>query len=120
MMPIYQGIESVLMPKFEMAEFLRCIDAYQVTHAWVVPPICFGLLGYPRESIYYVEIEAGLSSEGSAKELQIDLTQNDHLMCGPSPCWSPTDTPEKVQHRWSDRTHLSGYARHHFTRRSGM
>ncbi|KAF9650293.1 AMP binding protein [Thelephora ganbajun] len=47
MMPIYQGIESVLMPKFEMAEFLRCIDAYQVTHAWVVPPICMGLLGYP-------------------------------------------------------------------------
>jgi len=52
MMPIYQGIESVLMPKFEMAEFLRCIDAYQVTHAWVVPPICFGLLGHPRESVY--------------------------------------------------------------------
>ena len=49
MMPIYQGIESVLMPKFEMTEFLRCIDAYQVTHAWVVPPICLGLLGHPRK-----------------------------------------------------------------------
>ena len=40
------------MPKFEMSEFLRCIDAYQVTHAWAVPPICLGLLGHPRESIY--------------------------------------------------------------------
>ena len=51
MTPIYQGIESVLMPKFEMTEFLRCIDAYQVTHAWVVPPICLGLLGHPREYV---------------------------------------------------------------------
>ena len=52
MMPIYQGIESVLMPRFEMTEFLKCIDVYQVTHAWVVPPICLGLLGHPRESIH--------------------------------------------------------------------
>lgn len=52
MTPIYQGIVSVLMPRFEMTEFLRCIDAYQVTHAWVVPPICLALLGHPRKFIY--------------------------------------------------------------------
>lgn len=39
------------MPRFEITEFLRCIDAYQVTHAWVVPPICLALLGHQRESI---------------------------------------------------------------------
>ena len=52
MTPIYQGVKSVLMPKFEMTEFLRCIDEYQITHAWVVPPILLGLLGHPREFVY--------------------------------------------------------------------
>lgn len=71
-------------------------------------------------SIHLCGIEAGLSFEGSAKELQADLAQNDHLMCGPSPCRSPTDAPEKVQHRRSGGTRHSGYVRHHLTRRPGV
>jgi len=52
MSPIHRGMESVPMSKFGLSGFLRCIDGYKATHAWVVPPICLGLLGHPRECIY--------------------------------------------------------------------
>ncbi|KAF9785766.1 AMP binding protein [Thelephora terrestris] len=52
MSPVYQGVPSVIMPRFEITEFLRCIDAYQVARAWAVPPICLALLGHPQLKNY--------------------------------------------------------------------
>ena len=115
MMPIYQGAKSVLMPKFEMSEFLRCIDEYQITHARVVPPILLGFLSYPREYMYSsYGIGAELSFEDSIEELQVDFAQSRRLKRSSSLCRSPTDTPQKVQHRWSGRALYPGYALHYY------
>ena len=54
-------------------------------------------------------IGAGLSFEGSVKELQVNIAQNPHLVCGSSLCRSPTDAPQKVQHRRSDCILYPGY-----------
>ena len=46
--PLSEGILSVIMGKFDILEFFRHIQTYRVDHAWVVPPIALGLLGHPR------------------------------------------------------------------------
>lgn len=71
-------------------------------------------------SMHLCAVEAGLNFEGSFKELQADFAQNTHLMCGPSLCRSPTDAPQKVQHRRSDSARHSGYARHHVTHKPSI
>jgi hypothetical protein len=71
-------------------------------------------------SIRLCGIEAGLSFGGSVKELQVDFAQNSHLMRGSSPCRSPADAPQKVQHRRSDSMYHSGYVLHYATRKTSI
>jgi hypothetical protein len=70
--------------------------------------------------MYLYGIRAGLSFEGSVKELQVDFTQNPHLMRGPSLYRGPTDAPQKVQHWWSNRTLHPGYALQHIACNPGI
>lgn len=46
--PLFEGIPSVIMGKFDILELFRCIQTYRVDLVWVVPPIALGLLGHPR------------------------------------------------------------------------
>jgi hypothetical protein len=69
---------------------------------------------------YFYGIGAGLSFEGSVKELQVDFAQNPHLMCGSSLCRSPTDAPQKVQYRRSDCILYPGYDLRHIKHNPGI
>jgi acyl-CoA synthetase (AMP-forming)/AMP-acid ligase II len=46
-MPLFRGATVVTMPRFELAEFLRVIQGYRITRAWVVPPIVLALVKQP-------------------------------------------------------------------------
>ena len=46
--PLFEGIPSVIMGKFEILELFRHIQTYRIDLIWVVPPIALGLLGHPR------------------------------------------------------------------------
>src|SRR4051812_27903904 len=46
-MPLYRGATIVTMPRFELAEFLRVVQQYRITRAWVVPPIVLALAKQP-------------------------------------------------------------------------
>ena len=45
--PLYRGATIVTMPRFELAEFLRVIQDYRITRAWVVPPIVLAMAKHP-------------------------------------------------------------------------
>ncbi len=45
--PLYFGGLCVTMPRFDLAEFLRLIQAHRLTHVYVVPPIVLALAKHP-------------------------------------------------------------------------
>lgn len=47
-LPLFEGIPSVIMGKFDLLELFQNIQTYRVDLVWVVPPIALGLLGHPR------------------------------------------------------------------------
>ena len=46
-LPLYGGATVVTMPRFDLAEFLRLVQEYRITRAWVVPPIVLALAKQP-------------------------------------------------------------------------
>ena len=46
-LPLYRGWTVVTMPRFDLAEFLRVVQEYRITRAWVVPPIVLALAKHP-------------------------------------------------------------------------
>jgi acyl-CoA synthetase (AMP-forming)/AMP-acid ligase II len=46
-LPLHRGATVVTMPRFDLAEFLRVIQDYRITRAWVVPPIVLALAKHP-------------------------------------------------------------------------
>jgi acyl-CoA synthetase (AMP-forming)/AMP-acid ligase II len=46
-LPLYGGATVVTMPRFDLAEFLRVVQKYRITRAWVVPPIVLALAKQP-------------------------------------------------------------------------
>jgi acyl-CoA synthetase (AMP-forming)/AMP-acid ligase II len=46
-MPLYRGATIVTMPRFDLPEFLRVVQQYRITRAWVVPPIVLALAKQP-------------------------------------------------------------------------
>jgi acyl-CoA synthetase (AMP-forming)/AMP-acid ligase II len=45
--PLYRGATIVTMPRFDLSEFLRVVQQYRITRAWVVPPIVLALAKQP-------------------------------------------------------------------------
>jgi acyl-CoA synthetase (AMP-forming)/AMP-acid ligase II len=45
--PLYFGGLCVTMPRFDLAEFLRLVQDYRLTHLYVVPPIVLALTKHP-------------------------------------------------------------------------
>jgi acyl-CoA synthetase (AMP-forming)/AMP-acid ligase II len=46
-LPLCEGATVVTMPRFDLAEFLRLVQEYRITRAWVVPPIVLALAKQP-------------------------------------------------------------------------
>ncbi len=46
-LPLYRGATIVTMPRFDLPEFLRVMQQYSITRAWVVPPIVLALAKQP-------------------------------------------------------------------------
>ncbi len=46
-LPLYRGATVVTMPRFDLPEFLRVVQEYRITRAWVVPPIALALAKQP-------------------------------------------------------------------------
>jgi acyl-CoA synthetase (AMP-forming)/AMP-acid ligase II len=46
-LPLYRGATIVTLPRFELPEFLRVMQQYRITRAWVVPPIVLALAKQP-------------------------------------------------------------------------
>jgi acyl-CoA synthetase (AMP-forming)/AMP-acid ligase II len=46
-LPLYRGATVVTMPRFELGEFLRVVQDYRITRAYVVPPIVLALVKHP-------------------------------------------------------------------------
>jgi acyl-CoA synthetase (AMP-forming)/AMP-acid ligase II len=46
-MPLCHGATTVTMPRFDLPAFLRGIQDYRITRAWVVPPIVLALTKQP-------------------------------------------------------------------------
>jgi acyl-CoA synthetase (AMP-forming)/AMP-acid ligase II len=45
--PLYFGGLCVTMPRFDLAEFLRLVQAHRLTHLYVVPPVVLALARHP-------------------------------------------------------------------------
>jgi acyl-CoA synthetase (AMP-forming)/AMP-acid ligase II len=51
---LYNGATTVTMPRFDLAEFLRIVQDYKVTRAYLVPPIILALAKHPLVDEYDV------------------------------------------------------------------
>jgi 4-coumarate--CoA ligase len=49
---LYNACTAVTMPRFDLAEFLRIIQEYEVTRAYLVPPIILALAKHPMVDEY--------------------------------------------------------------------
>ena len=49
---LYNGATTVTMPRFDLAEFLRIVQDYNVTRLYVVPPIILALAKHPMVDEY--------------------------------------------------------------------
>ena len=61
-----RGNTLISMPRFELEQFLQCLQKYAVTHAYLVPPIVLALAKHPLIDQY-------------------DLSRIKHIGCGAAP-----------------------------------
>ncbi|ORX85161.1 acetyl-CoA synthetase-like protein [Basidiobolus meristosporus CBS 931.73] len=75
--PLYKGMPVVTMEKFDLVEFLTCIQKYRVTMTTIVPPIALALARHPIvkkfdiSSLENVVCGAAPLSRDLSKELQV-------------------------------------------------
>src|SRR3989454_9569050 len=105
--PLYLGGLCVTMPRFDLAEFLRLIQEYRLTHLYVVPPIVLALAKHPLvdqfdlSSVKLVGCGAAPLDEGlqraCAERLHCLGTQGYGMTQTSLPCHTTPQDPARVR-----------------------
>jgi acyl-CoA synthetase (AMP-forming)/AMP-acid ligase II len=105
--PLYFGGLCVTMPRFDLAEFLRLVQEYRLTHLYLVPPIVLALARHPLverfdlSSVRLVNSGAAPLDEGvqraCAERLGCLVTQGYGMTETSLACHTTPADPEKVR-----------------------
>jgi acyl-CoA synthetase (AMP-forming)/AMP-acid ligase II len=90
--PLYRGSTVVTMPRFDLAEFLRVIQDYRITRAWVVPPIVLALAKHPLVDEYDVSSLEYMNSGAAPLSAELEVACGKRLGCHMQQGYGLTET----------------------------
>jgi acyl-CoA synthetase (AMP-forming)/AMP-acid ligase II len=91
-LPLYRGATVVTMPRFDLAEFLRVIQDYRITRAWVVPPIVLALAKHPLVDEYDLSSLQFMLSGAAPLSAELQLACGERLGCHMQQGYGLTET----------------------------
>ena len=90
--PLFRGATVVTMPRFELAAFLRAIQDYRITRAWVVPPIVLALAKHPLVDEYDVSSLEYMNSGAAPLSAELEVACGKRLGCHMQQGYGLTET----------------------------
>ena len=90
--PLYRGATVVTMPRFDLAEFLRVIQDYRITRAWVVPPIVLALAKHPLVDEYDLSSLEYVNSGAAPLSAELEVACGERLGCHMQQGYGLTET----------------------------
>jgi len=80
-LPLCSGATVVTMPRFDLREFLRVIQDYRITVAYVVPPIVLALVKHPLVDEFDLSSLKLVHSGAAALSAELELACAERLGC---------------------------------------
>ena len=80
-LPLYLAGTVVTMPRFELAEFLRVLQGYRITRAYVVPPIVLALAKHPFVDEFYLSSLEFMNSGAALLSAELEVACGKRLGC---------------------------------------
>ncbi len=90
--PLHRGATLVTMPRFDLAEFLRLIQDYRITRAWVVPPIVLAMAKHPLVDQYDLSSLEYMSSAAAPLSAELEVACGTRLGCHMQQGYGLTET----------------------------
>ena len=90
--PLYRGATVVTMPRFDLAEFLRVIQDYRITRAWVVPPIVLAMAKHPLVDQYDLSSLEYMNSGAAPLSAELELACGERVGCRMTQGYGLTET----------------------------
>ena len=90
--PLPLGATIVTMPRFELAEFLRVIQDYRITRAFVVPPIILALAKQPIVDEFDLSSLEFMHSGAAPLSAELELACGKRLGCRMTQGYGLTET----------------------------
>ncbi len=100
--PLYRGGTVVTMPRFDLAEFLRLIQDYRITRAWVVPPIVLAMAKHPLVDEYDLSSLEYMNSGAAPLSAELEVACGKRLGCHMQQGYGLTET-SPVTHFVTDK-----------------
>ena len=100
--PLYRGATVVTMPRFDLAGFLRAIQDYRITRAWVVPPIVLAMAKHPLVDQYDLSSLEYMNSGAAPLSAELEVACGRRLGCRMQQGYGLTET-SPVTHFVSDK-----------------
>jgi acyl-CoA synthetase (AMP-forming)/AMP-acid ligase II len=91
-LPLYLGGAVVTMPRFDLAEFLRVIQDYRITRAYVVPPIVLALAKHPLVDQFDVSSLQFMLSGAAPLSAELEIACGKRLGCRMQQGYGLTET----------------------------
>jgi acyl-CoA synthetase (AMP-forming)/AMP-acid ligase II len=91
-LPVYRGATIVTMPRFDLAEFLRVVQDYRITRAWVVPPIVLALTRDPRVDDFDLSSLQFMLSGAAPLSAELEVACGKRLGCRMEQGYGLTET----------------------------
>jgi len=100
--PLYRGATVVTIPRFDLAEFLRVIQDYRITRAWVVPPIVLAMAKHPLVAEYDLSSLEYVNSGAAPLSAELEVACGERLGCHMEQGYGLTET-SPVTHWVNDK-----------------
>jgi acyl-CoA synthetase (AMP-forming)/AMP-acid ligase II len=100
-LPLYLNGTVVTMPRFELAEFLRVLQEYRITRAYVVPPIVLALAKHPLVDEFDLSSLEFMNSGAAPLSAELEVACGKRLGCRMTQGYGLTET-SPVTHFVSD------------------
>jgi acyl-CoA synthetase (AMP-forming)/AMP-acid ligase II len=91
-LPFYCGDTVVTMPRFDLREFLRTVQDYRITHAFVVPPIVLALTKHPLVDEFDLSSLRFVGSGAAPMSAELELACAERLGCRVAQGYGLTET----------------------------
>jgi acyl-CoA synthetase (AMP-forming)/AMP-acid ligase II len=91
-MPLHCDATIVTMPRFDLAEFLRAIQDYRITRAFVVPPIVLALAKHPLVDEFDVSSLRFMNSGAAPLSAEVEVACGKRLGCHMQQGYGLTET----------------------------